>query len=79
MEREGLRRSLEFLQDNDVEVTTLVTDRHPSVNKFLSEQWPNIEHFFDVWHASKGLLIFYFLINNWLEEIAYSLLYIMDV
>ena len=54
MEMEGLTRALDFLGTNSFEVGTLITDRHKQINKFLSKQYPNIEHRYDVWHISKG-------------------------
>lgn len=54
MEMEGLTRALEFLSANSLEVGTLITDRHKQINKFVSKQYPNIEHQYDVWHISKG-------------------------
>ena len=48
MEKEGLARVLEFLITNSLEVGTLVTDRHKQINKFVSKQYPNIDHRYDV-------------------------------
>uniref|UniRef100_A0A671W0Z0 THAP-type domain-containing protein n=1 Tax=Sparus aurata TaxID=8175 RepID=A0A671W0Z0_SPAAU len=50
MEKEGLIRSLDFLEKSGVKVASLVTDRHTQVQKFILEQKPNIDHFYDVWH-----------------------------
>ena len=57
MEKEGLSRALLFLADNSVQVGMLVTDRHKQINKFLNKKYPQIEHHYDVWHASKGKFI----------------------
>ncbi|XP_057713474.1 uncharacterized protein LOC130929879 [Corythoichthys intestinalis] len=54
MEPEGLVRSLRVLEEF-VRVGTLVTDRHVTVNKLVREQFPHIEHLFDIWHIGKGL------------------------
>ena len=54
MEMEGLSRALEFLGANSIEVGTLITDRHKQINKFVSKQYPKIEHRYDAWHISKG-------------------------
>ncbi len=53
MEKEGLKRSLEFLT-NFLEVTQIVTDRHVQIHKFLLAVYPNIQHKFDIWHFVKG-------------------------
>lgn len=55
MEKEGLIRSLEFLEKSGVKVASLVTDRHTQVQKFVREQKPDIDHFYDVWHLCKAL------------------------
>lgn len=57
MEKEGLIRSLDFLEKSGVKVASLVTDRHTQVQKFILEQKPNIDHFYDVWHVCKGEII----------------------
>ncbi|XP_038158943.1 uncharacterized protein LOC119795164 [Cyprinodon tularosa] len=53
MEKEGLRRSLELLESRGVTPDCLVTDRHPQVQKFLTDK--NITHYYDVWHMEKGI------------------------
>ncbi|XP_067294166.1 uncharacterized protein [Pseudorasbora parva] len=55
MEKEGLSRSLEFLERSGVKVACLVTDRHTQVQKFVQEQKPGIDHFYDVLHLWKVL------------------------
>ncbi|KAI8494608.1 hypothetical protein Bbelb_278340 [Branchiostoma belcheri] len=54
MELEGLRRSLDKLEDR-VDVGSLVTDRHVGINKMVREDYPHIKHFFDIWHVAKGV------------------------
>ena len=55
MELEGLRRSLNFLiEDKNLMITDLVTDRHSSVKKYMREDRADINHLFDVWHVAKG-------------------------
>ena len=55
MEKEGLHRGLNFLEENNLDVDVLVTDRHAQINKWLCENKPNISHYFDVWHVAKGI------------------------
>ena len=57
LEKEGLSRALKFLDAKSLQVGTLVTDRHKQINKFISKQYPDIEHCYDVWHASKGKVV----------------------
>lgn len=54
MEKEGLERVLEHLQQQGLTVQVLVTDRHKQINKWLRESHPAITHYYDVWHVAKG-------------------------
>lgn len=54
MELEGLARALNFLTENQVQIGTVITDRHKQINKYLREDYPDIEHCYDVWHIAKG-------------------------
>ena len=56
MEKEGLSRAIDFLSENSLTIHTLVIDRHKQITKFISKKHPNIEHHYDVWHVSKGML-----------------------
>lgn len=53
MELEGLKRCFATLEENEIEVHSLTTDRHPSVHKYMRESRPLIKHFYAVWHMSK--------------------------
>ncbi|CAM4735368.1 unnamed protein product [Leuciscus chuanchicus] len=55
MEKEGLIRSLYFLENSAVKVASIVTDRHSQIQKFLRIERNDIEHFYDVWHVAKGV------------------------
>ena len=50
----GLERCLAKLTELGLEVGNLITDRHAQVAKWLRENYPNIDHRFDVWHIAKG-------------------------
>ncbi|WAR31785.1 hypothetical protein MAR_034327 [Mya arenaria] len=39
----------------DVNVQNIITDRHSSIKKYLREEEPAINHWFDVWHVAKGV------------------------
>lgn len=54
MEKEGLKRSLALLEARGVKLESIVTDRHPQIQKFLRET--NIMHYYDVWHMEKGTI-----------------------
>ena len=48
MELEGLKRSMAFLKDH-VNVSSLVTDHHSMVKKYMRDEHPDKKHYFDVW------------------------------
>lgn len=58
MEKEGLIRSLAFFENNGLKVDTLVTDRHTGITKYMREKYPEITHYFDIWHVAKCKLIY---------------------
>ncbi|KAI8510666.1 hypothetical protein Bbelb_115820 [Branchiostoma belcheri] len=55
MEQKGLEKSLAWMESVDVEVGTLVTDRHVGINKMIREDHPTIKHLFDIWHVAKSV------------------------
>ena len=55
MEHMGLVRALQFLDDNSLQVATLVTDRHNQIAEYMAEVKLEIKHYYDVWHVSKGM------------------------
>lgn len=54
MEKEGLKRSLDFLEAHGVKIDCIVTDRHAQIQKFLRDR--KLTQFYDVWHLEKGIL-----------------------
>ena len=56
MELEGFKRGLAELQSNNITIDSLVTDRHPSVRKYVRENHTDITHWFDIWHVAKSKL-----------------------
>lgn len=53
MEKEGLKRSLALLEARGVALDSIVTDRHPQIQKFLREA--KVTQYYDVWHIEKGI------------------------
>ncbi|XP_036964597.1 uncharacterized protein LOC119025295 isoform X2 [Acanthopagrus latus] len=51
MEKEGLKRSLALLEARGVALDSIVTDRHPQIQKFLREA--KVTQYYDVWHIEK--------------------------
>ena len=54
MEKKGLQTLLEKYS-NSIKITTLTTDRHVQIRSFLSREYPEILHQFDVWHFGKSV------------------------
>ena len=38
-----------------VDISTIITDRHRSIRKYLREECPKLIHQFDVWHFVKKI------------------------
>ena len=56
MELEGLKRSLTVIKNQDVDIQTLVKDRHSGIKKYMREQEKDIDHRFDCWHMATSML-----------------------
>ena len=54
MELESRKRQLVYLENANVKVTKLVTDRHCQVSSFMASEKKHIEHAYDIWHVAKG-------------------------
>lgn len=53
MEKEGLVRGLDFIEENDLSIDLLVTDRHKQIDSWLRKTKPEIHHRYDIWHVAK--------------------------
>ena len=53
MELDGLKRCLQELEEKNVKVRSLTTDRHPQVEAEMKKQ-SAFTHYFDTWHVVKG-------------------------
>ena len=53
MELEGLKRGLRKLKAMDVEIRSVVTDRHVGIANYVKQHEPDITHYFDCWHVAK--------------------------
>ncbi|XP_063056188.1 uncharacterized protein LOC134450268 isoform X2 [Engraulis encrasicolus] len=54
-ELEGLKRSIQSLKEQNMQVSTLITDRNRQVAKWVREQMAETSHFFDIWHIGKSV------------------------
>ena len=55
MEKEGVIRVVQFLEQNAIAVGRLITHWHLQVAKWVRENMPDTTHYVDVWHVAKGL------------------------
>ncbi|XP_061190833.1 uncharacterized protein LOC133198949 [Saccostrea echinata] len=55
MEKKGLERTIAWMKDQDLEIGTIVTDRHVQIQKWIRENLTETTHYYDVWHVAKGL------------------------
>ncbi len=55
MELIGLKRCFAALTDTGITVTTFVSDRHRGVAKWLHVSFPQVRHYFDIWHNAGTL------------------------
>ena len=55
MELEGLKRCVDKLRSNNISFGTIVTDRHVQIKKFMRTTYPEINHYFDVFHIAKSM------------------------
>ena len=46
-----------ILSANLLSIITLITNRHNQISKFVSKKHPTIEHCYDFWHVSKGIIM----------------------
>ena len=57
MELESLKRQISFLENSNIKIKKLVTDRHTQVSAYMANEKPNIQHTYDFWHIAKGMVI----------------------
>ncbi|XP_065071075.1 uncharacterized protein LOC135695817 [Rhopilema esculentum] len=55
MELEGLKRGLQYMQDANIHIAEVVTDRHLQIKKYMRTEHTDKKHSFDCWHICKGV------------------------
>ncbi|XP_035665525.1 uncharacterized protein LOC118408774 [Branchiostoma floridae] len=55
MEKEGLERCLQSLEEDDMNIECLATDRHRGVAAMMRKDYKDIKHEFDIFHVSKNV------------------------
>lgn len=53
MEYLGFQRSLAYLSECGIKISTFILDRHTSIAKHMREKLIDITHYFDLWHLKK--------------------------
>ncbi|XP_070547703.1 uncharacterized protein [Ptychodera flava] len=54
-EHEGLKRTIAFLIESGLEVSTIISDRHRQNAKWIKDELPDTKHYYDVWYVAKGI------------------------
>ncbi|KAJ7998415.1 hypothetical protein DPEC_G00204700 [Dallia pectoralis] len=54
MELLGFKRGMTELTDKGLDVEVMATDRSTSIQKLMREQYPEVQHEFDIWHTAKA-------------------------
>ena len=61
LEPEGLTRGIKFLESQALLKNTFVSDRHVQIRKWVKENLPHTQHYFDIWHVAKGISFLFFM------------------
>ena len=55
MQLDGLKQVLERLEGHGPPISSLTTDRHKEVRRYMRKEKCKINHQFDVWHVAKNI------------------------
>ena len=56
MEKIALKGGLDRIQfEMGLNLCTIVTDQHSAIKKMLKDEYPSVNHQYDVWHLRKNL------------------------
>ena len=62
MAPEALARGIKFLESQALIINTFVSDRHVQIGKWVKENLPHTQHYFDTWHVAKGISFMIFIV-----------------
>ena len=62
LEPEGLTHGIKFLESQALVINTFVSDCHMQIRKWVKENLPHTQHYFDIWHVAKGISFIFFII-----------------
>ena len=54
-ELDGLKQVLEHFERHGFPISSLTTDRHKQVRRYIRKEKCKVNHQFDVWHVAKNL------------------------
>ena len=76
MEKAGLVKCMSFIERNKKTVNEVITDRRPSIQKYMREQHPDFDHSFDVWRIAKGIyhIFKYLVLKNYPAVISFLMI-----
>ena len=57
MEYMGFQRSMTYLTECGIKISTFISDRHTSIAKHMRERLKEVTHYFDLWHLKKSMLM----------------------
>ena len=57
---DGTVRAVRVISDDGLNIAQLVTDRHKQNTAWIKRNLPETAHYFDIWHVSKGTMLFLF-------------------
>ncbi|XP_030233960.1 uncharacterized protein LOC115559293 [Gadus morhua] len=55
MEPLGFKRGMKEIMGDGLDIEVMTTDRSTSIRTIMREEFPNVQHEFDIWHTAKGL------------------------
>ncbi|XP_056433403.1 uncharacterized protein LOC130371601 [Gadus chalcogrammus] len=55
MEPLGFKRGMKEIMGDGLDIEVMTTDRSTLICKIMREEFPNVQHEFDIWHTAKGL------------------------
>ena len=56
MEKEAFKCCIEDLQNAELDVQIIATDCHAGIAALCRKEYPHIDHQFDIWHVTKGVM-----------------------
>ena len=55
MELTSSKACFAFIKQAGLSIRTFISDRHKSIAKWIREQEPSTQHYYDIWHVAKSV------------------------